>query len=549
MSVSDGPATHHEGMHHEAAHEDSARRPRVVIVGSGFGGLFAARALRRADVDVTLVARTAHHLFQPLLYQVATGILSSGEIAPATREVLADQRNVTVLLGDVTEIDLAKRQVIAYALGLRHVHEYDYLIVAAGADQSWFGNDEFADHAPGMKSIDDAFELRGRIFDAFELAELAAAQGREEALKALTTFVVIGAGPTGVEMAGQLAEVADRTLRRDFRHIQTEKSRIILLDAAPELLGSFHEDLQRAARAALEELGIEVHLGAKVVDVDIDGLVVEDGDGQRRRIEAVTKVWAAGVAASPLAKQLADQVGINVDRQGRIPVQPDLTVPGHPEVFVVGDMMALDKLPGVAQVAIQGARYAARRITAEVRRARGLPATGTLGRIRGAVAARLGRKIPEDGAPFHYHDKGSMATISRFNAIAQVDKIHLTGFLAWVAWLVVHLVYVVGFKNRVTTLLHWATSFIGKGRASRAFTEQQVFARLALQNRPAPHIPWEEPADGAADRDTVADANRRRTERIGDVVSRRLHSNQGAADDTRGSDSVAASRDPGNTTD
>jgi NADH dehydrogenase len=434
-------------------------RPRIVIIGSGFGGLFAARALRRVEADVTLLARTSHHLFQPLLYQVATGILSPGEIAPATREVLARQRNAEVLLGDVTDIDLATRTVTARTLRTEHRHRYDHLIVAAGADQSWFGHDEFADHAPGMKSIDDALELRGRIYGAFELAELAAADGRQNDAERLTTFVVIGAGPTGVEMAGQLAELSRRTLTRDFRHVDPTRSRIVLLDAAPWLLGSFDPLLQERARHSLEALGIEVRLGAKVVGVDEQGLDLEDEEGNRSRIEAVTKVWAAGVAASPLARTLADQVGLEVDRQGRIPVRADLTLPGHPEVHLVGDMITLDDLPGVAQVAIQGARHS----VAEIRRSL--------------------RREPT-GSPFRYHDKGNMATISRFRAIAEIGPLKVTGFTAWLLWLGVHLVYIIGFKSRVTTLLHWAVSFLGRGRSERTITEQQVFARRALQQVP-----------------------------------------------------------------
>jgi NADH dehydrogenase len=434
-------------------------RPRVLIIGSGFGGLFAARALRKDDVDVTVLARTSHHLFQPLLYQVATGILSPGEIAPATREVLARQRNARVILGEVTHIDLDQRRVTANTLGIDHDYEYDHLIVAAGAQQSWFGHDEFAVHAPGMKSVDDALELRGRIYGAFELAELAAARGDTDLLPRLLTFVVVGAGPTGVEMAGQLAELSHRTLRRDFRHIDPREARIILLDAAPTLLGTFDPSLQERSRVALEKMGIEVRLGAKVVDVDAAGIELEDEQGRRSRLEASTKVWAAGVAASPLARQLAEQVGVEVDRQGRIPVQPDLTLPGHPEVFVVGDMMALDNLPGVAQVAIQGARHAVDQIR---RRIAGEPA----------------------GQPFRYRDKGNMATISRFRAIAEIKRLKVTGFPAWLLWLGVHLVYIIGFKSRVTTLLHWAVSFVGRGRAERVVTEQQVFARLALEQVP-----------------------------------------------------------------
>ena len=433
----------------------TARRPRVVIIGTGFGGLFAARALAKADVDIRLIGRTTTHLFQPLLYQVATGILSPGEIAPATREVLAHQDNVQVELGEVTDIDVEAKTVTATTLETPRTFSYDYLIVAAGAAQSWFGNDQFADFAPGMKSIDDALELRGRIFGAFELAELAAAQGRHEEARALTTFVVVGAGPTGVEMAGQLAELSNRTLKHDFRHIDPRDATIYLMDAASAVLGSFDETLQARTRRAMEKLGVNVLLDAKVVDVDARGIAYEDTAGERHRIEAVTKVWAAGVAASPLARQLADQVGLEVDRAGRIPVQPDLTLPGHPDVFVVGDMVALDQLPGVAQVAIQQSRYAAKKIK----------------------EALGGKPVTE---PFSYFDKGNMATISRFRAIAEIGKVKVTGFPAWILWLGVHLVYIIGFKSRVTTLLRWVVSFLGRGRSERNITEQQIFGRLAM---------------------------------------------------------------------
>ena len=331
-------------------------RHRVVVIGSGFGGLFATQRLKVEDVEVTLIARTTHHLFQPLLYQVATGILSEGEIAPSTREVLARQRNAEVLLGEVTRIDVADRTVTHDSVGRVTVTPYDTLIVAAGSGQSYFGNDQFARHAPGMKSIDDALELRGRIFGSFELAELASTPAE---IKRLMTFVVVGAGPTGVEMAGQIAELAHRTLSRDFRRIDPHDARVILLDAAPKMLASFGEQLGGKARRRLERMGVEVQLSAKVVDVDLTGIEVEHTDGTRERIESVCKVWAAGVSASPLAGHLAAQTGAGLDRAGRIEVRPDLTLPGHPEVFVVGDMMALDSLPGVAQVAIQSGRYAA----------------------------------------------------------------------------------------------------------------------------------------------------------------------------------------------
>jgi NADH dehydrogenase len=434
--------------------QQAASRHRVVVIGSGFGGLFGTKALRHAEVDVTMIGKTTHHLFQPLLYQVATGILSEGEIAPPTREVLARQKNATVLLGEVTDVDLEARTVTHNVLGRETVTPYDSLIVAAGSSQSYFGNDRFAAYAPGMKSIDDALELRGRIFGAFELAELNARRG--ENVDHLLTFVVVGAGPTGVEMAGQIAELSRKTLRKDFRTINSRKARVILLDAANQVLPPFGKQLGEKTKHALEKLGIEVQLGAMVVDLDERGLVVQDRDGSKRRIEAVTKVWAAGVQANPLTKTLAEQSGATLDRAGRIGVNADLTLPGHPEVFVVGDMIALDHLPGVAQVAIQGAKYAAKEID-----------------------RRLKDKQPQ--GPFHYFDKGDLATISRFKAIARIRKLRFTGLLAWLTWLVVHLFYLTGFKNRVTALVHWFVTFVSNDRSERTATEQQIFARLALE--------------------------------------------------------------------
>ena len=431
--------------------DGTSRRHRVVVIGSGFGGLFATQSLRRADVDVTVIARTTHHLFQPLLYQVATGILSEGEIAPSTREILRRQGNAQVLLGEVSGIDLTCRTVTSVVPDQTRVTEYDSLVVAAGSGQSYFGNDQFAHFAPGMKSIDDALELRGRIFGSFEMAELV---DDDEQRVRLMTFVVVGAGPTGVEMAGQIAELAHRTLRHEFRRIDPRQARVILLDAAPSVLASFGDRLGAKAMARLDRIGVQVQLGAKVVGVDGTGIEVEDARG-RRRIESVCKVWAAGVQASPLGRQLAEQSGAALDRAGRVEVQPDLTLPGHPEVFVVGDMIALNGLPGVAQVAIQGGRHAARQIRA---------------RLAGKPA----------GQAFEYHDKGSMATISRFSAVASVGRLRLSGFAAWLMWLGVHLVYLIGFKNRLTTLLHWAVSFLGRGRSERTVTQQQIFARQAL---------------------------------------------------------------------
>jgi NADH dehydrogenase len=428
-------------------------RHQVVVIGSGFGGLFGTKALKRADVDVTVIARTSHHLFQPLLYQVATGILSEGEIAPSTREVLAGQGNARVLLGNVTQIDLAARTVTSQVLGRSTVTPYDSLIVAAGSGQSYFGNDQFAEFAPGMKSIDDALELRGRIFGAFELAELGASRGED--VDHLLTFVVVGAGPTGVEMAGQIAELAHRTLRRDFRAINTKHARVVLVDAAGQVLPPFGAKLGAKTKVQLEKLGVEVLLDAMVTDLGEFGIVVQYKDGHTEQIAAATKIWAAGVQASSLTKTLSEQTGAPLDRAGRIRVNPDLTLPGYPEVFVVGDMIDLDHLPGVAQVAIQGAKYSA----AEIKR-------------------RLAGKPPQK--PFHYFDKGSLATISRFRAVALIGGLRLTGFIAWVLWLVVHILYLTGFKNRVSALGHWAVSFIGRGRSERTATEQQIFGRQAL---------------------------------------------------------------------
>lgn len=430
-----------------------ANKHRVVVVGSGFGGLFAAKALRRSDVEVTLVAKTGHHLFQPLLYQVATGILSQGEVAPPTREILARQKNAKVLLGEVTGIDIAGRVVRSDLLGRESIIEYDSLIVAAGASQSYFGNDHFAEFAPGMKTIDDALELRGRILGAFERAEVAATAG--ENVDALLTFVVVGAGPTGVELAGQIAELAHRVLVREFRAIRSQNARIILLDAAEQVLPPFGDKLGAWAHEKLEALGVEVILGAMVTDLDADSLTIRFADGRNERLHATTKVWAAGVQANSLSVTLAEQSGAELDRAGRIAVNPDLTLPGHPEVFVLGDMISLADLPGVAQVAIQGAKYAAKQID---------------GRLRGRSSTE----------PFKYFDKGSMAIISRFHAVAVVGQLRLTGVLAWLMWLVVHLAYITGFRNRVSATAHWFISFLGRGRSERTTTAQQVFARAAL---------------------------------------------------------------------
>lgn len=427
----------------------------VVVIGSGFGGLFATKALADAPVRVTVIDGTATHLFQPLLYQVATGVLSVGEISPATRDVLKSQRNARVLLGVVTDIDLDERVVVSSSpLGETRTR-YDSLVVAAGSGQSYFGNDQFADFAPGLKSIDDALEIRGRVFGAFELAELATDPAERARL---TTFVVVGAGPTGVEMAGQLAELAHRSLRGSFRSLDPTRARILLVDPVPKVLPGNPEELQDAAARVLEGLGVELLMGHKVVDVDDESVTVEDGDGHRTTIEAQTKVWAAGVQASPLGRQLGEKTGAEVDRAGRVRVEPNGSLPGHPEVFVVGDMALRPGVPGVAPAAMQTGRYAAQEI---VRRVQGEPSAG----------------------PFRYKDKGSLATVSRFQAVAKFGPVKTAGFGAWLLWLGVHLFYLVGFKNRITTLLHWAVSFVGRGRSERTATWQQVVGRGALRSR------------------------------------------------------------------
>jgi NADH:ubiquinone reductase (H+-translocating) len=429
---------------------------RVVVIGAGFGGLFATRALSREAVDVTVVDRTNHHLFQPLLYQVATGVLSEGDVAPPIRDVLRKQSNARVLLGDVVHIDLAARVVVLDTIGERSKIPYDSLILAAGAAQSYFGHDEFMLHAPGMKTIDDALELRGRIFGAFEMAEL---DSQAKHRDAWLTFVVVGAGPTGVELAGQIAELSRRALKRNYRNFDPADARVVLVEAFDRVLAPFPEPLQRHAQRDLERLGVDVRFGTRVTGVDATGLDVAHADGSSGRIEAHTKIWAAGVQASPLGAIVAQQSGATVDRAGRVSVLPDCTLPGHPEVFVVGDQMSLDHLPGLAEVAMQSGVHAARTIVR---------------RLQGDTSSR----------PFRYRDLGTMATISRFRAVVAIGRVRVTGLPAWLMWLWVHLVFLTGFKNRVAALGNWTVAFLGRGRRQRVMTEQQVFARTRALERP-----------------------------------------------------------------
>lgn len=381
---------------------------RVVVVGGGFGGLFATKALHRAPVEVVLVDRSGHHVFQPLLYQVATGILSEGQVTRPLRAVLARQRNAQVVVGEVTGIDLAARSVVVESSVDRRSSTlgYDSLIVAAGAAYSYFGHDEFAEHAPGLKSIDDALELRARIFGAFERAE--AAQDDQERRRHLT-FAVIGGGPTGIEMSGQIQELARRSLRDNFSHIDPADARVVLLEAGPGLLRSYGRRLSERTVSDLTRVGVDVRLNSRVLDVQPDAVVYEQG-GSLTRLEATTKVWAAGVATTGLTRHLAEQAGVETNRSGQLAVEPDCTLPGHPEVFVVGDLMSTPGVPGVAQLAIQSGRHAAWTIDR---------------RVRGESATR----------PFRYRDIGSLATIARFRAVATVRGHGFAGAPAWLFWL------------------------------------------------------------------------------------------------------------------
>jgi NADH:ubiquinone reductase (H+-translocating) len=405
----------------------------VVIVGAGFGGLYAARALRRAPVQITIVDRRNHHTFQPLLYQVATAGLNASDIAAPIRRVLRKQKNARVLLAEVTAIDPARKRVI-FADGEL---AYDVLILAVGATHSYFGHAGWAAHAPGLKTVEDALEIRRRVLLAFEAAEREPDPVRR---RAWMTFVVVGAGPTGVELAGALAELANHALRCDFRQIHPHEARILLLEGSAQVLPTYVPELGEQARRQLGELGVEVRTKALVAGIDEDGVLVED-----KRIEAKTVLWGAGVAASPLGRTL----GVPLDRAGRVLVEPDLTVPGHEDIHVIGDLASIAQengapVPAVAAAAIQEGRLAAQNV---MRTLQGLP--------------RL---------PFHYRDKGSLATIGRAAGIADFGKIKLSGFLAWLAWLAIHLFFLIGFRNRVLVLFEWAWSYLTYERGARLIT-------------------------------------------------------------------------------
>ncbi len=444
---------------------DRVGRERVVVVGGGFGGLATTRALAGADVEVTVVDRTNHHLFQPLLYQVAAGILSPGLIAPALRSVIKKQANAKALLADVYELDLAERVVRAHGPDGREVDlPYDTLVVAGGATHSYFGKDHFAEFAPGMKTIEDARYIRDGILSKFEMAEIATdPKERAEWL----TFCVIGAGPTGVELAGQIAELAHTVLPTDYRSVNTREARIILFEGAPSVLPPFPEKLQRYTQKRLEEMGVEIKLNTLATDMDHESITVKGPEGIET-IRTRTRIWAAGVQASPLAKMLAERAGVETDRAGRIPVNPDCTVAGHPDVFAIGDMVSLNKLPGIAQPALQEGKYVAK-----------------------VIKARLAGKPTE---PFKYFDKGTMATIGYRSAVANAFGVKVTGFLGYLAWAFIHVAYLVGWGNRIGTMYTWARGiWFGHSRAHRVITFESSRKDLSEgylpSGRPVPVLP------------------------------------------------------------
>jgi NADH dehydrogenase len=438
----------------------------VVVVGGGFGGLNVTRELADADAEVTLVDRTNHHLFQPLLYQVATGILPPGLIAPALRSVIKNQRNARAVLADVQDLDLDRRVVRARGPDGRSVElPYDTLVVAAGSTHSYFGKDQFAEYAPGMKTVEDARYLRDGILSKFEMAELAT-DPRERA--EWLTFVVIGAGPTGVELVGQIAELAHHVLPKDYRSVDTREARIILLEGAGAVLPPFAPKLQKYTKQRLEKMGVEIRLNTLAVDMDHDSITVK-GPGGPETIRTKTRIWAAGVQASPLAKMLAEKAGVETDRAGRVPVGPDCTLAAHPEVFAIGDMVSLDKLPGVAQPALQEGKYVGKLIKA---------------RLRGA----------EPPPPFTYFDKGSLATIGNKTAVADTFGMKFTGFIAYVLWAFVHVLYLIGWGNRLGTLYAWSRAlWFSKNRGNRVITfetaHDDIAEGRATAGRPSPILP------------------------------------------------------------
>lgn len=426
---------------------------KVVIVGGGFGGLNAAIGLRSADCEVTLIDRENYHLFQPLLYQVATGSLSPANICAPLRNVLRRQKNATVLQGDVVDFDFEQREIV---LKDRRV-PFDKLIVAAGMTHSYFGRNAWRQLAPGLKSISEATEIRARVLSAFEQAEW---EQNEVERRRLMTFVVVGGGPTGVELAGTLADLAHHTLAKEFRHIHPQTTRVVLVDAESHVLTQFPESLSVKAGEALEKLGVEVRTGLRVSDIDEAGVTLGD-----ERIDAGTVLWAAGVTASPLGEKLATAAGVETDRAGRTLVQPDLSLAGHPDVFVIGDLAHLEDeegklIPGVAPAAIQEGKYVAKLIRKRLK----------------------GREV----SPFRYRDLGSLATIGRAEAVARLGRLQFTGHLAWLLWLFIHLMQLVAFENRLLVLLQWTWSYITRGRSARLITTHPHRPKSAASSEPRP---------------------------------------------------------------
>jgi NADH dehydrogenase len=415
---------------------------RVVIVGGGFGGLYAAQTLGRADVSVTLIDRRNFHLFQPLLYQVATGALSPGEIASPLRYVLRNNKNTEVLLGEVVDLDAVGGNVILRDGKI----PYDDLIIATGATHAYFGHDEWERLAPALKTVEDATAIRSRLLSAFENAER---EHDQEKHRAWLNFVIVGGGPTGVELAGALGEIANDTLRKDFAHIDPTEAQIVLIEGEPRLLPGFPPDLSKKAESQLIALGVRTRTGARVTEIDEEGVNIEAA-GATERVPAKTVLWAAGVRASSLGKVLSQRVGAQLDRAGRVIVQPDLTVPGYPEIHVIGDLASFTHqggkpLPGVAPVAMQQGRHVAKMIQA---------------RIQGQPAH----------LPFHYVNKGSLATIGRNKAVADFGRLHLSGFPAWFTWVFVHLMYLVEFENRMLVLIEWVYNYVTRNRGARLIT-------------------------------------------------------------------------------
>jgi NADH dehydrogenase len=433
-------------------------QPRIVIVGGGFGGLAAAKALKKTPAQVILIDRTNHHLFQPLLYQVATAVLTPAQIATPIRSILSNQKNTTVILGEVTGVDKERRFVVVSTADREGVSlGYDCLILAPGATHSYFGHTEFEEFAPGLKSLADALSARNKILQAFEQAE---AEEHPSRHRDLLTFILVGAGPTGAEMAGALAVLVRSTLKSEFRRIDPASARIVLVDMAPRVLPPFSEDLSEAAKRRLEELGVEVRLGHSVDQIDNDGIVVAG-----ERIASKTVIWTAGVAPSPAAKWLQ----VQTDRAGRVRIQSDITVPGHPEIFVVGDTASLEQdgkpLPGVAQVAMQQGRYAGRLIHSRI----------------------AGNRAP---GPFRYFDKGSMAVVGKGFAVLESHKFRLSGLLAWLAWAAVHLQFLATSSLRLAVFLQWVWTYFTGQRGSRLIvnhhgSQQSAKAAEDTSSKPA----------------------------------------------------------------